>query len=101
VIGSFASQLWLPSSDIDIMIIIPDGNNPTFFEHIVETFYKKVMYLGYHNSIKLLRTYKLPMIKLILNGQFQNLEVELFLTGKKNIASRYVAYTNEVMQYYP
>jgi DNA polymerase sigma len=27
VIGSFASNLWIPSSDIDFLIIIPDNNS--------------------------------------------------------------------------
>ena len=73
VIGSFASQLWSPSSDIDIMVFIPDNGNASLFEQITQGFYRKVQTLGYHVSIRLLRTYKLPMIKLILNQQFQNL----------------------------
>jgi DNA polymerase sigma len=73
VIGSFASQLWIPSSDIDIMVFISDNGSPYLFEQITQSFYRKVQALGYYVSIRLLRTYKLPMIKLILNQQFQNL----------------------------
>jgi len=49
----------------------------------------------------MLRTYKLPMIKLILNEQYDGIEIELFISDKKNIASRYVTFINEVMAYYP
>jgi hypothetical protein len=59
------------------------------------------MRLGYHSSIRMIRTYKLPLIKLVLSPQYERLEVELFLSSKKNIASRYVAYTYEIMAYYP
>jgi len=83
------------------MVIIPDCNNAAFFDDITEIFYNKVAQLGLHHSIKLLKTYKLPMIKLVLSQNFEKLDVEIFLTGKKNIATRYVAYSNEVMTYYP
>lgn len=101
LIGSFASQLWIPSSDIDIMVIIPDCTNSNLFDEITDLFYNRVANLGMHNSIRLLRTYKLPMIKLVLNQNFEKLDVEIFITGKKNIASRYVSYSIEVMTYYP
>jgi non-canonical poly(A) RNA polymerase PAPD5/7 len=101
LIGSFASQLWIPSSDIDIMVIIPDCTNSNLFDEITDIFYNRVLNLGMHNSIRLLRTYKLPMIKLVLNQHFEKLDVEIFITGKKNIASRYVSYSIEVMTYYP
>ena len=70
LIGSFASQLWIPSSDIDIMVIIPDCTNINLFDQITDIVYNKIVSLGLHNSIKLLRTYKLPMIKLVLNQHF-------------------------------
>jgi predicted nucleotidyltransferase len=34
VIGSFASQLWIPTSDIDLLVVIPDGGNLNIFEEI-------------------------------------------------------------------
>ena len=57
--------------------------------------------MGLHSSIKVIRTYKLPLIKIILSPAFEKLEIELFLSNKKNIATRYVAYMNEVMAFYP
>ena len=50
--------------------------------------------MGMHSSIKIIRTYKLPLIKIILSPAFEKLEIELFLSNKKNIATRYVAYMN-------
>lgn len=101
VIGSFACNLWLPSSDIDFLLIIPDSGNLQLFQEITETIFNKVKKIGSHNYVKMLKTYKLPMIKLILNEQYHGIEVELFISDKKNIASRYVTFINEVMTYYP
>ena len=57
--------------------------------------------MHYHYSIKLIRTYKLPLIKLVMTAEYERLEVELFLSSKKNIASRYVAYTLDILRYCP
>lgn len=67
VIGSFASHLWIPSSDIDILLIIPDGGNPTFFDEIADILHKRILQMGSYTSVKLIRTYKLPLIKIVLS----------------------------------
>lgn len=70
MIGSFASQLWIPSSDIDLLLVIPDGGDQVLFEEITETLYKRISLECSFSSIKLIRTYKLPLIKLLLGEEF-------------------------------
>lgn len=72
IIGSFASQLWIPSSDMDFLIIIPDGSESQF-EDVTDILYKKISRLGCHSSIRLIRTYKLPLIKLVLTLEYEKL----------------------------
>lgn len=74
LIGSFASNLWIPSCDIDFLLIIPE-NNVYLFDDIVHVIFSKVKKLGGHSHIKLYLAYKLPMIKLILNRENGGLEV--------------------------
>jgi hypothetical protein len=40
-------------------------------------------------------------VKLVLNNQHSNLEVEIFLSNRKNIASQYVAYIHNAFLCYP
>ena len=70
IIGSFASQLWIPSSDIDFLMIIPNGGSVDLFEDMTDQLYKKIGRLGYHSTIRLIRTYKLPLIKLVMSSEF-------------------------------
>lgn len=32
VIGSFASHLWIPGSDIDFLLVLPDNSSNEMFE---------------------------------------------------------------------
>lgn len=70
VIGSFASRLWIPYSDLDFLITIPDGGYLDIFQDIFDAIFRKIAFLGYHNSIRVIRSYKLPLIKLILTPEF-------------------------------
>lgn len=70
VIGSFASRLWIPYSDLDFLITIPDGGYLDIFQDMFDAIFRKIASLGYHNSIKVIRSYKLPLIKLILTAEF-------------------------------
>ena len=71
------------------------------FDDIVQVIFSKVRKLGGHSHIKLYLAYKLPMIKLILSKENGGLEVELFLSNKKNIATQYVTFVHEIVIYYP
>ena len=82
-------------------MIVPDGDSLEVFEEITESLYHTIRKLPYYQSIRLIRNYKLPLIKLVLKPEYDKLEIELFLSNKNNIASRYVSFTNKIFTYYP
>jgi len=51
-------------------MVVPDGGNSGMFADITDQLYRKIGRMGFHNTIKLIRTYKLPLIKLVMTAEF-------------------------------
>lgn len=72
IIGSFASQLWIPNCDVDLLMVFPESKTD-MLEEITDIVYGQVEAMRQHRSIRLITNYKLPLIKLVLSGPLRGL----------------------------
>lgn len=59
--GSFATRMYLPGADIDVVLLDPNMNNVTLMNKLAKVLLKDTKY----ESVNLIRSAKVPLIKLV------------------------------------
>lgn len=78
--GSYATDLCIESSDLDVVLVAKTENNKECKKNtlnLLNEIYHKLNHQPWKNSIKLIETAVIPVIKISTSAKFKNLEIDI------------------------
>jgi non-canonical poly(A) RNA polymerase PAPD5/7 len=102
--GSYATDLCIESSDIDIVLVakkgISNGNKVNNF-YLLNEIYKKLNDQPWKNSIKLIETAIIPVIKISTTKRFNYLEIDISVEDANHYGLKCVELVKSYLNEFP